>query len=68
MAIKRSLSIGDWAHRGLVFTLVGVSVWGLLMIGVVHKDTLRRGRGASITILILYLRLIGFFSSNFVRG
>ncbi|KAI0692420.1 hypothetical protein C8T65DRAFT_745156 [Cerioporus squamosus] len=46
MAIRTRLSIGDILHRGLVWSLFGVSVWGIVMIGVVHRNTLAAGRGA----------------------
>ncbi|KAI9061435.1 hypothetical protein FKP32DRAFT_1575917 [Trametes sanguinea] len=46
MAIRPRLTIGDILHRGLVWSLLGVSVWGLVMIGVVHRETLRAGREA----------------------
>jgi len=46
MAGKLRLSITDIIHRGVVYSLVGLSVWGVVMMGVVHRDTLRRGREA----------------------
>lgn len=42
----RHAPIGDILHRGLLYTLVGVTGWGIYMIGAVHMDTMRRGRGA----------------------
>ncbi|KAI0740694.1 hypothetical protein C8Q76DRAFT_708674 [Earliella scabrosa] len=46
MAIRTRLSISDILHRGLVWSLLGVSVWGVVMIGVVHRNTMAAGRGA----------------------
>ncbi|KAH9833538.1 uncharacterized protein C8Q71DRAFT_773911 [Rhodofomes roseus] len=46
MSTRPRLSISDMIHRGVLYTLVGISVWGVVMIGVVHRDTLKRGRGA----------------------
>ncbi|KAI0629714.1 hypothetical protein C8Q77DRAFT_1065670 [Trametes polyzona] len=46
MAIRTRLSIGDILHRGLVWSLLGVSVWGIVMIGVVHRNTLQAGRAS----------------------
>ncbi|KAI0800320.1 hypothetical protein C8Q74DRAFT_1235817 [Fomes fomentarius] len=46
MAIRTRLSISDILHRGLVWSLLGVSVWGIVMIGVVHRNTMAAGRGA----------------------
>ncbi|KAI0087134.1 hypothetical protein BDY19DRAFT_956282 [Irpex rosettiformis] len=42
----RSLPIGDILHRGLLYSLVGISGWGLYTMGAVHLDILKRGRGA----------------------
>ncbi|OBZ69573.1 Acylphosphatase [Grifola frondosa] len=36
---------GDILHRGLVYSLFGITLWGIYQIGSVHRDTLRRGRG-----------------------
>ncbi|KAI8978230.1 hypothetical protein BD414DRAFT_494975 [Trametes punicea] len=46
MATRPRLTIGDILHRGVVWSLLGVSVWGIVMIGVVHRETMRAGRGA----------------------
>ncbi|KAI0644938.1 hypothetical protein C8Q79DRAFT_912142 [Trametes meyenii] len=46
MALRTRLAISDILHRGLVWSLLGVSVWGIVMIGVVHRNTMRAGRGA----------------------
>ncbi|KAI0753436.1 hypothetical protein C8Q80DRAFT_513000 [Daedaleopsis nitida] len=45
MAFRTRLPISDILHRGLVWSLFGVSVWGIVMIGVVHRNTLAAGRG-----------------------
>lgn len=37
--------LADILHRGAVLTLVGISVWGIGTGVMVHRDTLRRGRG-----------------------
>lgn len=42
----RQVPIGDILHRGLLYTLVGITGWGIYMIGAVHMDTMRRGREA----------------------
>lgn len=39
------LSITDILHRTFVYGLAGVTVWGAVMIGLAHRDTLRRGEG-----------------------
>lgn len=39
------MSIGDILHRALVYSLAGLSVWGIVMMGVVHRETLQRGKG-----------------------
>ncbi|KAI0366726.1 hypothetical protein BV20DRAFT_951680 [Pilatotrama ljubarskyi] len=44
MAARPRLSISDILHRGLVWSLFGVSVWGIVMIGVVHHNTMKAGR------------------------
>ncbi|CAL1712056.1 unnamed protein product [Somion occarium] len=40
------LPIGDLLHRGFIYSLAGVTVWGAIMIGMVHRDTLKRGQEA----------------------
>ncbi|KAF9012668.1 hypothetical protein BDQ17DRAFT_718773 [Cyathus striatus] len=40
------LSLIDYLHRGVVYSLVGLTVWGVGMSVAVHRDTMRRGRGA----------------------
>ncbi|EMD33233.1 hypothetical protein CERSUDRAFT_68268 [Gelatoporia subvermispora B] len=47
MAIRiRGMSLYDIAHRGAAYSLVGLFAWGVVMIGVVHRDNMRRGEGA----------------------
>ncbi|PCH35715.1 Acylphosphatase [Wolfiporia cocos MD-104 SS10] len=43
MAGKPRMSIGDILHRGVVYTLFGISVWGIVMMGLIHRDTIKRG-------------------------
>ncbi|KAI1788309.1 hypothetical protein LXA43DRAFT_645390 [Ganoderma leucocontextum] len=45
MAFRTRLSVADIFHRGFVWSLFGVTVWGAVMIGVVHRNTLAAGRG-----------------------
>ncbi|KAI0686707.1 hypothetical protein BC835DRAFT_1420256 [Cytidiella melzeri] len=40
------MPVADILHRGFLYTLVGISAWGIFSMGTVHMDTLRRGRGA----------------------
>ncbi|KIP08999.1 hypothetical protein PHLGIDRAFT_23163 [Phlebiopsis gigantea 11061_1 CR5-6] len=40
------MPVGDVLHRGLLYTLVGITGWGIYEMGVVHMDILKRGRGA----------------------
>ena len=46
MAFRTRLSVADILHRGLVWSLFGITVWGSVMIGVVHRNTMAAGRGA----------------------
>ena len=39
------LSVADILHRGVVLSLIGVCVWGIGTGILVHRDTLRMGRG-----------------------
>ncbi|KAL6305070.1 hypothetical protein BKA93DRAFT_749226 [Sparassis latifolia] len=48
MASKLRMSIGDILHRGVVYSLVGISIWGVAMMGFVHRDTLQKGKGKHI--------------------
>jgi hypothetical protein len=41
------LPVLDILHRGVVYSLVGLSVYGIAMSVSVHRDTLQRGRGMS---------------------
>jgi len=38
------LPLSDILHRGVVFSLAGLSVYGVVMAVLVHRDTLQRGR------------------------
>ncbi|KAI0343449.1 hypothetical protein BDW22DRAFT_1483505 [Trametopsis cervina] len=40
----RALPLGDLLHRTFLYSLVGISGWGVFMMGAVHRDTLKRGR------------------------
>ena len=42
---RSGLSVTDILHRGLVWSLFGITVWGVVMIGAVHRNTLRAGEG-----------------------
>lgn len=50
MSTKPRLPIGDILHRGIVYSLVGLSVWGIVTMGRVHFDKIRRGQGACLYI------------------
>lgn len=39
------LPVLDILHRGIVYSLAGLTVCGMGMSIVVHRDTLQRGRG-----------------------
>ena len=41
------MSVFDYLHRGFVFSLVGIAGYGIFMMGAIHFDTMRRGKGAS---------------------
>src|SRR5579863_3849371 len=43
--VRPRLSAADILHRGVVLSLVGVCVWGIGTGILVHRDTLRMGRG-----------------------
>ena len=43
---RARLSFADVLHRGVVLSLVGVCVWGIGTGILVHRDTLRMGRGS----------------------
>ncbi|KIM35324.1 hypothetical protein M413DRAFT_79490, partial [Hebeloma cylindrosporum] len=40
------LSFTDYLHRGIVYSLAGLSVYAVVMSFLVHRDTMKRGRGA----------------------
>ncbi|KAF9479093.1 hypothetical protein BDN70DRAFT_879159 [Pholiota conissans] len=39
------LPLTDILHRGVVYSLAGLSVYGVVMSVLIHRDTMRRGRG-----------------------
>lgn len=43
--VRTRLSAADILHRGVVLSLIGVCVWGIGTGVLVHRDTLRMGRG-----------------------
>ena len=45
MVVRTRLSAADILHRGVVLSLIGVCVWGIGTGVLVHRDTLRMGRG-----------------------
>ncbi|KAI0359206.1 hypothetical protein OH77DRAFT_1395596 [Trametes cingulata] len=49
MASRPRLAVSDILHRSLVWSLFGISVWGIVMIGVVHHNTMKAGRGACVS-------------------
>ena len=46
--VRTRLSGADILHRGVVLSLIGVCVWGIGTGILVHRDTLRMGRGTHI--------------------
>ncbi len=46
---RTRLSAADILHRGVVISLIGVCVWGIGTGILVHRDTLRMGRGSRIS-------------------
>ena len=46
--------LADILHRTLVFGLLGVTVAGVGAGWAIHKDTLRRGQGSSVVIVLPY--------------
>jgi len=46
--VRTRLSAADILHRGVVLSLVGVCVWGIGTGFVVHRNTVRMGRGMRI--------------------
>ncbi|EPQ55330.1 hypothetical protein GLOTRDRAFT_129609 [Gloeophyllum trabeum ATCC 11539] len=47
------LSIWDVLQRGIVLSCVGLSVYGIVAAGLVHRDTLRRGQEVSNPMMLL---------------
>ena len=43
--VRARLSAADILHRGVVLSLIGVCVWGIGTGVLVHRDTMRMGRG-----------------------
>ncbi|KDR75525.1 hypothetical protein GALMADRAFT_247981 [Galerina marginata CBS 339.88] len=41
---RTRMPLTDMLHRGVVYSLVGLSVYGVVMSVFVHRDTLKRGR------------------------
>ena len=39
------LSLADYLQRGIVYSLAGLSVYAVVMSFLVHRDTMKRGRG-----------------------
>jgi len=56
--VRTRLSAADILHRGVVLSLIGVCVWGIGTGILVHRDTLRMGRGTHIPHLFCFLRWI----------
>jgi Cytochrome oxidase c assembly len=48
LMVRTRLSAADILHRGVVLSLIGVCVWGIGTGILVHRDTLRMGRGTHI--------------------
>ena len=46
--VRARLSVADILHRGAVLSLLGVCVWGIGTGILVHRDTLRMGRGTRV--------------------
>ena len=61
--VRARLSVGDILYRGVVPSLVGVCVWGIGTGVLVHRYTLRLGRG--LCILRLFLHSSAFCFPNF---
>lgn len=52
--VRARLSAADILHRGVVLSLIGVCVWGIGTGVLVHRDTLRMGRGTYIPLRFHY--------------
>ncbi|KZT03927.1 Acylphosphatase [Laetiporus sulphureus 93-53] len=46
MARKPQLSIYDYLHRGVVYSLLGLTIWGVVTMGLVHRNTMQKGKEA----------------------
>lgn len=42
---RTKLPLLDILHRGVVYSLAGLTVWGIVMSVAVHRDTIQRGKG-----------------------
>jgi len=47
--VRARLSVADVLHRGVVLSLVGVCIWGIGTGVLVHRDTVRMGKGSHIS-------------------
>lgn len=43
------LSILDYLHRGVVYSLVGLSIYGIAMGVSAHKHVMQKGRGTNLS-------------------
>ena len=70
MASRPRLALTDILHRGVVYSLVGLSVWGIYMMGAVHRDKMRRGEGAcansELLGLVWLMQIFGFLSRGMI--
>jgi len=49
------IPVSDLLHRGLVFSLASLSVYGLFLGVMVHRETMEKGRRKSICLLFIPL-------------
>src|SRR6266852_4915102 len=77
LMVRTRLSAADILHRGVVLSLIGVCVWGIGTGILVHRDTLRMGRGTHIPHLFRFspvdsdhnlLWILFFFNGRSFRG
>ncbi|KAF6761127.1 hypothetical protein DFP72DRAFT_804392, partial [Ephemerocybe angulata] len=59
------LGVLDYLHRAVVYSCVGISIWGIGMGVAVHRDTLRRGRGEQQTFACFAVTHVEHFLSMF---
>ena len=50
--LSMRMPIADILHRGVVTSLVGLTLYGVFLGGAVHRETLRKGRGEQTSALI----------------